>query len=248
MFDGRDCSDKRLQCNPNYDGYCSDVFNDGRCDEACNNANCGWDGLDCLEEEGVADTGVIPGSFQIVLNIPKDRFGSDTQKRFERYLSLVLRTNLRIKRDASGAPMIREFHQTPSVQSEYAFNTNLVSSGGIIVYLEIDNVKCVEEDPTGNCFDNAEGYANLFGALLGADRLTGTDDWGIVRVGADDDDGDGGVTGSQDTLGIIIGVVVIALVVILLGVVTQTNNRYMFYPITFSSISLALKDLHSAFS
>ena len=227
LFDGRDCSDKQLKCNPNFDGRCSLVFNDGVCNADCNNAACGWDGLDCLDQS--EDTGVIPGSFQIVLSISQDRFDSAAQKRFERYLSLVLRTNLRIKRYPNGQPMITPFNGDFKGSSEYAFNTNLIqgSSGGIIVYLEIDNAKCDTSgvDAAGSCFDNAEGYANLFGALLGADHLK--DDWGIVRVGAATDDGGDPSGNGQDTVGIVVGVVVIALVVIVLGVVTQTNNRYV---------------------
>ena len=83
------------------------MFSDGHCDDECNNAACGWDGLDCLDDAS-KDAGVIPGTFQIVLTISRSRFGRQQQKRFERYLSIVLRTNLRIKRDLNGHPMISE--------------------------------------------------------------------------------------------------------------------------------------------
>ena len=129
----------------------------------------------------------------MVLTMTRDKFTDKVQKRFERYLSVVLRANFHIKRNSeTGKPMIYEYN--PAINdikqdSQYAFNTNLLlqSNLGIIVYLEIDNAKCQDSSEDNdnfeeNCFEDAEGYANLFGAMIGAEKLQ--DEWGIVEVGA----------------------------------------------------------------
>ena len=196
LFDGRDCEagGGQLQCDAHYDVYCSAHYADGKCDERCNNAACGWDGLDCINNDKKGKKShhkIIPGSFYVVLTMTLEKFDDELQKRFERYLSLKLRTNFHIKKHPeTGEPMIYEYN--PSVNdikdSQYAFNTNLMlqSNLGIIVYLEIDNAKCGNEATNEvfeeNCFEDAEGYANLFGAMIGAEKLQ--DDWGIVEVGA----------------------------------------------------------------
>ncbi len=56
-----------------------------------------------------------------------------------------MRTNFKIKTE-NGKPMIFEY--TPNVleSSEYTFKTNLIQASlGIVVYLEIDNLKCSGE-------------------------------------------------------------------------------------------------------
>jgi Notch-like protein len=221
LFDGRDCDSSVMECNPMYDVFCSDHFNNGQCDERCNTAPCGWDGLDC--EASSKKNEIIPGSFYIVLTMSINNFNAEMQKRFERYLSLVLRTNFKIKRDEKGEPMVHEFDPSAIEGSDYAFNTNLMRHGnlGIVVYLEIDNIKCLEE--TGeHCFDSAAGYANLMGAMIGAEKLS-SDPWGIVQVGAGGDH-DQGESGFNST-GLIIGITIIALIVVALGVITQSKKR-----------------------
>ena len=233
LFDGRDCEEggAQLQCDAHYDVYCSAHYADGKCDERCNNAACGWDGLDCIEHSKGKNTPhkIIPGSFYVVLTMSLEKFDTEIQKRFERYLSLVLRTNFHIKRNPdTGEPMIYEYN--PSVNdiqdSQYAFNTNLMlqSNLGIIVYLAIDNAKCGNEADNDifeeNCFEDAEGYANLFGAMIGAEKLQ--DDWGIVEVGAgkNQDKKEG-----TQTWQIVTGIFVVVMILGVLGVVTTQNKR-----------------------
>ena len=206
LFDGRDCDGAKLECNPNYDVYCSDHYGNGHCDASCNNAACGWDGLDCEPESEHHE--IIPGSFYVVLTMTAKQFDEAMQKRFERYLSLVLRTNFKIRRNADGSPMVYDFNpaqMSGASDSGYSFNTNLVLQGnlGIIVYLEIDNVKCPQLE---HCYDDAEGYANLFSAMMGAEKLS--DDWGIVQVGARANSPSNSDNGTN-TAGIVIGILMI---------------------------------------
>ena len=70
-----------------------------RCDKNCNNAACGWDGLDCepapSEEKRASE---LPGNLYVVLTMSMANFNDEIQKRFERYLSIKMGTNLKIKR------------------------------------------------------------------------------------------------------------------------------------------------------
>ncbi len=147
----------------------------------------------------------------MVLAISKDRFGPEMQQRFERWLTMVMRTSVRIKTDSNGEPMIHPFDPSSTPQSA-AFNTNLLLRGdlGIVVYLEIDNLKC-DQAVGEHCFDDAEGYANLFGAMMSAEKLK--DDWGILQVGSDSDDGSGSESGTNLT-GILIGAIFLMIVAV----------------------------------
>lgn len=56
QYDGGDCSrgvkDLWKDCLAPINGvYCSSVFNDGKCDEACNSERCLFDGQDCKKQE-----------------------------------------------------------------------------------------------------------------------------------------------------------------------------------------------------
>ena len=224
LFDGRDCeAGTNLECNPNYDVYCSDHFGNGHCDMACNNAACGWDGLDC--EPVTEHHQIIPGSFYVVLTMTIPQFDEPMQKRFERYLSLTLRTSFKIRRNADGSPMVFDFNPASSVHGEgdsgYAFNTNLVLQGnmGIIVYLEVDNVKCQQES-ADYCYHDAEGYANLFSAMIGTGKLK--DEWGILQVGAseEDDESPGPSIG-----GIAVGVVLLIGMIFVVNMMVNKKKR-----------------------
>ena len=229
LFDGRDCeAGTKLECNPNYDVYCSDHFGNGHCDMACNNAACGWDGLDC---EPVSEQHeIIPGSFYVVLTMTIPQFDQAMQKRFERYLSLTLRTSFKIRRNPDGSAMVFDFNPASSVPAElpegdksgYAFNTNLVLQGnmGIIVYLEVDNVKCQQES-ADYCYHDAEGYANLFSAMIGTGKLK--DEWGILQVGASEEDEDG--SNGPSIGGIAVGVVLLIGMIFVVNMMVNKKKR-----------------------
>ncbi len=211
------------QCHPGYDVFCSENFGNGHCDEKCNTAACGWDGLDCEAEAKTNE--IIPGSFYVVLAMSVDDFDEEMQQRFSRYLSLVMRTNFKIRRDEEGRAMVHPFDPAsipPSTND--AFNTNMLLQGnlGIVVYLEIDNVKCTE-DAGEHCFEDAEGYANLFGAMMGADKLK--DEWGIIQVGARLDDGGGSEKSGSSTTGIVVGIGLFVIAVIALMVVLTNGKK-----------------------
>jgi len=162
------------------------------------------------------------------LALSKNQFNEEKQKHFVRYLSLSMKTNFKIKTDGNGQPMVFDFNPDQVDNSDYAFNTNLVLQAriGIVVYLEIDNVKCSGDltslDIDEKCFNDVEGYANYLSAILGkSDEMS--EDWGIIRVGshrAEDPSSDG-----KDTYGIAIGLVIIALIVVTVGVIVQTQKK-----------------------
>ena len=223
FFDGYDCDDSATrQCDKHFDGFCTDHFGNGRCDESCNNAACGWDGLDCVPP--AESHKIIPGSLHVVLAISKEQFDESRQKRFVRYLSLVMRTNFRIKTE-NGEPMIYKYTPSMLASTDYSFRTNLVEANlGIVVYLEIDNLKCSGEqvaDTSSQCISDIEGYKDYFTAMVGNSKET-SEDWGIVEVGFSKaekaDDG-------KENYGIAIGLVIIALIVISVGVIVQTQKK-----------------------
>jgi len=225
--DGFDCDmtrakDTTPQCDKHFDAFCSDHYGDSHCDESCNTAACGWDGLDCVPP---AETHkIIPGSLHVVLAVPKEQFTVEKQKRFVRYLSLVMKTNFKIKRESDGQPMIYDY--TPNIirNSESAFRTNLIQASlGIVVYLEIDNVKC-SEDPAaddGFCTNDIKDYSDHFTKMVKNSKET-FEDWGIVEVGFAKADAP---SDSKDTYGIVIGLVIFVLIVITVGVIIQTQKK-----------------------
>jgi len=195
---------------------------------ACNNAACGWDGLDC---EPVSEQHeIIPGSFYVVLTMTIPQFDQAMQKRFERYLSLTLRTSFKIRRNPDGSAMVFDFNPASSVPAElpegdksgYAFNTNLVLQGnmGIIVYLEVDNIKCQQES-ADYCYHDAEGYANLFSAMIGTGKLK--DEWGILQVGASEEDEDG--SNGPSIGGIAVGVVILIGMIFVVNMMVNKKKR-----------------------
>ncbi|CAB4069338.1 NOTCH1 [Lepeophtheirus salmonis] len=227
LFDGRDCDGDRTSCNSNYDVYCTDHYANGRCDESCNNEACGWDGLDCEPPSEIHR--IIPGSFYVVLHMTLEAFNSNIRKRFERYLSLELGTNFRIKKDLeTDEEMIYNFNPAllSGKFSNHAFDSTPFNQGNssIIVYLEIDNVKCVLEE-RDNCIGDATGYANHFSAVFSDNKLR--EPWGIAQVGASGSgrgSGLGSGSGNSNVTYSVIGIMIV-LIVLAIGIVTQKNKK-----------------------
>lgn len=89
-----------------YDKYCADHFKDNHCDQGCNSEECGWDGLDCAADrpENLAE-----GTLVIVVLMPPEQLLQDSRS-FLRALGTLLHTNLRIKRDPQGNPMVYPYY------------------------------------------------------------------------------------------------------------------------------------------
>ena len=50
MFDGFDDIIGTLNdCSPFFNTICTQKISDGICDPQCNNSDCMWDGLDCID-------------------------------------------------------------------------------------------------------------------------------------------------------------------------------------------------------
>lgn len=81
--------------SPLYDQYCKDHYSDGHCDQGCNSAECGWDGLDCAED---VPQRLAAGTLVLVVHVaPTELLNSSSS--FLRQLSALLRTNVAIRRD-----------------------------------------------------------------------------------------------------------------------------------------------------
>jgi len=223
LFDGFDCDNKKTpsvkKCSKNFDVYCADHYGNGICDEQCNFEECGFDGLDC---EPQTRHKIIPGRLYIVLSVSKERFNIEKQKHFLRYMSLVMRTNFLIARDENGNPMIYDYIPNQINNIDSGFSTNLVLQGNlaIIVYLEIDNTKCADES---HCFNDAEGYANMFGAMMGRSGEP-SKEWGIIQVGLSKSEPPS-TDSSDNNYGFVVGLVILALILLTIGVLMQNRKR-----------------------
>lgn len=103
------CSERpSLSSSPltRYDKYCADHFKDNRCDQGCNNEECGWDGLDCAADQ---PENLAEGTLVIVVLLPPEQLLQDSRS-FLRALGTLLHTNLRIKRDSQGEPMVYPYY------------------------------------------------------------------------------------------------------------------------------------------
>lgn len=89
-----------------YDKYCADHYADGRCDQGCNSEECGWDGLDCAGDKAEK---LAEGTLIIVVLMPPDELLEDVRS-FLRTLGTLLHTNLRIKLDSQGNPMVFPYY------------------------------------------------------------------------------------------------------------------------------------------
>lgn len=92
--------------SPLYDQYCKDHYADGHCDQGCNNAECEWDGLDCANN---VPEKLAVGQLVLVVHIAPEQLLNNSFG-FLRELSRVLRTNVIIRRDAKGTPMVYPYY------------------------------------------------------------------------------------------------------------------------------------------
>jgi Notch-like protein len=186
------------------------------------------------------------------------------QKRFERYLSIQLGSSFKIKRNPDGTAMVYDYdpiqfnkqnanneitddhdNDLGDVDSRYAFKTNIVlqSNLGIIVYLEIDNVKCSQS--SDHCFVNSNDAANLLGAMLGAEKLT--DDWGISEVGTKADPSPEDI--STNLPGVVAGVaILVIMIMIVVGMVKRkrTERGIQWFPEGFALSNQLTQSLKSS--
>jgi Notch-like protein len=219
LFDGRDCEigEGLKQCRPEYDVYCTMNYRNGKCDEGCNTAACGWDGGDC--DVKTRTPRPADGSLFFVLNMPIELFHEQFKNLFERFLSLKLGTNLKVKHDENGHAMVYPFdpNEVIAEPSTTTFETGLEfiasdSESTIVVYMEVDNSNCEDR-----CFSTSEEVANYIAAAY-SDELR--NDWGVVQIGETKTAG----KDSTSPVGAIVGVLVIALVLVCLGVVVSNKK------------------------
>ena len=125
LFDRQDCEIRgsQLQYQPEYDVYCTQNYRNGKSDEGCNNAACGWDGRDCDLPASVKKP--VDGSLFFVLNITLERCHDQCKSPFEQFLSLKLGTNMKVKHDKNGHAMGYPFDpQDMFNHTVYLFTTN----------------------------------------------------------------------------------------------------------------------------
>lgn len=104
LYDGYDCSPLK-ECNPIYDTYCTKYYADGHCDLGCNNAECGWDGLDCE----IAPPPPLDDVIVIVLLISVEEF-NERRVDFLRTIGHLLHSVVSVARDSSGSDMVYAWH------------------------------------------------------------------------------------------------------------------------------------------
>ena len=72
------CSQEpRGNCNPMYDTYCLINYQNGHCDNGCDNADCDWDGLDCDDSPAQ----VLPGKLYIIVLMGVEEFRTNMVSR-----------------------------------------------------------------------------------------------------------------------------------------------------------------------
>uniref|UniRef100_A0A8C0GY29 Neurogenic locus notch homolog protein 2 n=1 Tax=Chelonoidis abingdonii TaxID=106734 RepID=A0A8C0GY29_CHEAB len=170
LFDNFECQQNSKLCK--YDKYCADHYADGRCDQGCNSEECGWDGLDCAGDKAEK---LAEGTLIIVVLMPPEELLSDARS-FLRTLGSLLHTNLRIKLDSQGNPMVFPYYgETPASRSRRSLSGNRKPREleqeviGTKVFLEIDNRQCSED--SDQCFKSTEAAAALLAAQAMQDML-----------------------------------------------------------------------------
>ncbi|XGW01330.1 hypothetical protein V3C99_013911 [Haemonchus contortus] len=158
LFDGFDCLPKTPECP----SRCKSVKHNGICDEECNREECDFDGGDCE-----LTTKILSGELSIVVLIRPEDFAANVVQ-FIRSLSLSLRSDIRIKHDDLG-PMAFAWNEGEIGErlilkgqgSSPISATPSYSTGkeGVLVWIEVDVSKCVEE-----CFDDVEVVARFIEA------------------------------------------------------------------------------------
>ena len=225
LFDGYDCDREVKPCNPIYDAYCQTHYANGFCDTGCNTAECNWDGLDC-ESENLPMLAM--GTVSVVLEMDLSTFKNQSVA-FVRYMGRELRTTVRIKMDPQGVnEMVYPWDpsEDPSKAQDSA-SSYLYPLGarGVIVYLEIDNRKCIENTGDTECFSRASQVAQFLGASATSHQLKA--DFSIARVMGRDagppEPAHGDSTFAKMTY-VIVGALCILVVALLVGVLV-TNNR-----------------------
>ncbi|XP_010714209.1 neurogenic locus notch homolog protein 2 [Meleagris gallopavo] len=177
LFDNFECQQNGRMCK--YDKYCADHYADGRCDQGCNSEECGWDGLDCAGDKAEK---LAEGTLIIVVLMRPDELLRDVRS-FLRTLGTLLHTNLRIKLDSQGNPMVFPYYGEKSaarsrrslvvVRKHRELEQEVI---GTRVFLEIDNRQCAEDSE--QCFHNTEAAA----ALLAAQAIKGMLPYPFVSV------------------------------------------------------------------
>ncbi len=93
-----------------YNTYCRHNYGNGKCDHGCNNADCNWDGQDCVEQEDGYEPDYAVGMLIFIIDMSPDEF-REIAADFLRELGTLLRTILTIARDDSGREMIYPFSE-----------------------------------------------------------------------------------------------------------------------------------------
>ncbi|KAL4608131.1 hypothetical protein GN956_G25171 [Arapaima gigas] len=156
LFDGFECRPTSSSCK--YEPYCTEHFANGQCNQDCDTQECGWDGLDCAD----GGSSQLAGGWLVLVVQLAPEVVLRELRGLLRELAMLLRTNVRVRRDEQNRPMIYRYYgpQEGDARVRRGLKNEAVWSK---VFLEIDNRRCSAQNH-GSCFLTAEQAASFIAA------------------------------------------------------------------------------------
>ena len=154
MFDGRDCEQETSRDGCEFESYCATIYGNGKCDEACNTAACGWDGLDCLDGE---PKDIASGSITVLIDMKEDNLSGDQfWKLVERDISISMKSNVFIVSTEEIDPYQAEAESRGDLLASTR-HRRVAEPGTSKVVMQIDNRGCAAV--SFNCYQEASNFA-----------------------------------------------------------------------------------------
>lgn len=125
-------------CNEQFDSYCSNNYGNGFCDYGCNNAECGWDGLDC-EKDPPGTNEDLNGDLLVDIDMPITQLNNSGNE----------------------PPKLKLFLRALFAATGSVFRVKEIRSDGYgsSLVINVDNRKCSDQ-----CFENPQQIADFLRA------------------------------------------------------------------------------------
>ena len=200
-----------------FEDYCQKSYNDGKCDEGCNRAECAWDGLDCETDK---DPEIADGELVLTVDYSIEELEGDPLVRSAmlRTLSIILHTNLVIALNADGSLKMKSV----STEADFVANRSrrAASLSNTQLYFEIDNRACLRSDL--ECFQNAQNAQSMLAAEY---RLGNTATPGFNMLQADFVPSSLNPTAKTPMYVVLGSCIIIMTVTVFYGVVTHKKKK-----------------------